>query len=216
MLMKRRSAKFGTLQPPSKRGRIPGTETRPRMPGETITRYNKSSFKLSEAHQAKVDAGVKEVIEILKLQASRNNIGPLTGGIPLACNTMQSYGKHYESLKYFFGQIGDFESLLILQNEPLQYYPSMKPASIVLHHKWKVGASGSFLLTENGQKVLDLDRNEIRCLGSWISPENLEQCRSAISTLHRARNMVGKYQNPCNECVELDRKNLYHGCRFHR
>ncbi len=193
MHLRHRSAKFGTLQPPSKRGRTPNADNRPRVPGETITRYKKSSFKLSDVHQAKVDAGVKEVIEALKLQASHNNIGPLTGGIPLAGNTLQSYAKHYESLRYFFGQIGDFESLLILQNGP------MKPASIVLHHKWKVGASRLYLLNENGQKVLDLDGNEIRCLGSWLSPENHEQCHSAISTLHRARNKVGNYQNPCSE-----------------
>ncbi len=35
----------------------------------------------------------------------------------------------------------------------------MKLASFVLQHKWKVGASGSYLLTKNGQKVLDLDGN---------------------------------------------------------
>jgi len=54
MQLKNRSAKFGTLQPPSKRGRTPGAINRPRMPGEMITRYGKSSFKLSDAHQAKV------------------------------------------------------------------------------------------------------------------------------------------------------------------
>lgn len=105
MLLKCMSAKFGTLQQPSKRSRTPSADNRPQMPGETIIRYNKRPFKLSDAHQAKVYAGVNEVIKILKLQASHNNIGPLTGGIPLACNTMQSYGKHYESIQYFFSQI---------------------------------------------------------------------------------------------------------------
>jgi hypothetical protein len=143
MHLKCRSTKCGTLEPPSKRGWTPNAVNRPCMPGEMLTRYNKNSFNLSEVHQSKVHVGVKEVNEILKLQKSHNNIGLLTGGIPLACKKMQSYGKHYESLKYFFGHISDFESLLILQNGPLQYYPSMKPTSIILHHRWKVGASRS-------------------------------------------------------------------------
>ncbi len=105
------------------------------MPGETITGYNWSQFAFNASHIARVDAEVDNVIAALKQQASHNNIVALTSGIPLTENTITSYKKHYDCLKYFFGQIHDFNSLLILDTEPLKYYPSMNPASIVLHYK---------------------------------------------------------------------------------
>jgi hypothetical protein len=103
----------------------------------------------------------------------------------------------------------------MLRKEPLEYFPSMNPASIVLHHKWKIGQKDSPLLDEGGRQLLDLDGKPIKSVGTWISPENLEQYRSAISTLHKARNMIGSYQKPCEQCIELDNKGSYHGCRFH-
>jgi hypothetical protein len=63
-------------------------ETRPMMPGETITSYNWSRFAFNTSHQARVDAEVDNVIATLKLQASHNNIFPLSSGIPLTENTI--------------------------------------------------------------------------------------------------------------------------------
>lgn len=60
------------------------------------------------------------------------------------------------------------------------------------------------LLDENDNT--DLDEHPITCLGSWVSPENIEQCRSAISSLHKARNMIGAYEKPCLECIDLDKQ----------
>jgi FPC/CPF motif-containing protein YcgG len=100
----------------------------------------------------------------------------------------------------------------MLRREPLEYFPSMNPTSLVLHYKWKTGKEGTPLLDEHGNIVKDLDGNNITYVGTWKSPENLEQCRSAISTLHKARNMIGAYQKPCPDCIELDRMERYHGC----
>ncbi len=71
--------------------------------------------------------------------------------------------------------------------EPLEYYPSMNPASILLHYKWRIRAVGTLLLSEEGWQVLDLDGQPIRCLGAWVSPENLEQCCSGIARLRAWR-----------------------------
>jgi hypothetical protein len=54
---------------------------------------------------------------------------------------------------------------------------------------------GTLLLDEHGNTIKDLDGKDITCVGTWISPENVEQYRSAISTLHKARNMIGAYQS---------------------
>jgi hypothetical protein len=74
---------------------------------------------------------------------------------------------------------------------------SMNPKSVLLHHKWKTGKKGMLLLCENNQPVLDMDGNPISCVGTWILLENMEQCQSAIATLHKAIYMIGAYQKPC-------------------
>jgi len=102
----------------------------------------------------------------MKLKALHNNLAPIRkGGIPLTDNTLSSYDKHYDSLYFLFSHIRDFESLLILRREPLEYFPSMNPTSIVLHYKWKTGEEGSPLLDEHGNRVKDLDGNDIFCVG---------------------------------------------------
>jgi len=151
----------------------------------------------------------------MKLKAIHNSIAPRrAGGIPLTDNTLQTYEKHYDSLFFFFSQIKDYESLLMLRKYSMEYFPSMTPTSIILHHKWKIGKKGSALLDDRGKEVLDLDGKGIRCVGIWISTENLEQCWSAISTLHKAGNMIEAYQKPCGQSIELDMNGNYHGCRF--
>jgi hypothetical protein len=171
---------------------------------------------LTNEHNQKVEMRVQTLLQAMKLKALHNNLAPTrTGGIPLTDNTLTSYEKHYDSLYVFFGHIKDFESLLMLRREPLEYFPSMNPTSLVLHYKWKTGKEGTPLLDEHGNTVKDLDGNNITCVGTWKSPENLEQCRSTISTLHKARNMIGAYQKPCPDCIELDKMEKYHGCQSH-
>jgi hypothetical protein len=172
--------------------------------------------RLTDEHEEKVEAAVKKVLEGMRLKALHNNLAPKrTGGIPLTDNTLSSYKKHYKSLYFFFSPIQDFESLLMLRREQLEYFPSMNFTSIVLHYKWKTGKEGTPLLDDHGNTLKDLDGKDITCIGCWKSPENLEQCRSAISTLHKARNMIGVYQKACADCIELDRMEKYHGCQFH-
>jgi hypothetical protein len=163
-----------------------------------------------------VESEIHKLMESMKIKAINNNLTRRrTGGIPLTENTLASYDKHYDSLYFFFAHIQNYESLLMLRREPLEYSPSMNPSSIILHHKWKIDKKGTPLTYDSGTPVNDLDGKPILCVGTWVSPENLEQCRSAISTLHKARNMIGTYDNPCLECIELDKKKEYQGCRFH-
>jgi hypothetical protein len=63
----------------------------------------------------------------------------------------------------------------MLRKEPLKYFPSMNPTSIILHHKGKIGKKGTPLLDDYSKEVLDLVGKPTKCVGTWISPENLEQ-----------------------------------------
>ncbi len=157
-----------------------------------------------------MEAKLKECMVTMKIKATNNSLTPRrTGGIPLTNNTILSYEKHYESLYFFFAQIQDYESLLMLRREPLEYFPSMNLSSIILHHRWRIEKKDTPLMYDNGTPVKDLDGNPIFCVGTWVSPENLDQCQSAISTLHKARNMIGAYQKPCLECIEVDQQKEY-------
>lgn len=124
--------------------------------------------------------------------------------------------KHFNGLDFFFGLIGDYASLLILSEYELNFCPSMDPASIVLYLKWRTGVAGSKLVDARGNPVLDIDGQPVHCVGTWQAPVNVEQCRSAITCAHNARNQSGAYFEPCNDCIALDNAHQYSGCRFHR
>jgi len=131
--------------------------------------------KLTDEHNTKEELEVKKTLETVKLKVTHNSIVPRrTGSIPLTRNMLHSYEKHY--LYFFFSHFEDYENLLMLRKEPFEYFPSMNPTSIVLHHKWKIGQKDSPLLDDKGKEILDLDGKPIACVGAWISPENLEQC----------------------------------------
>lgn len=217
MFKRSRHDKFGSLTSARKRKKDSAAVIVAPMPGEVTTKFGQKRWQLTAAHEAETTAKVKQLLDQMKIRALNNNLVPQrTGGIPLKEKTLLAYETHYQSLQYFFSHIRDYESLIMLLKEPLEYFPSFNPASIVLHAKWKSGKRGDPLLDENNNQVVDLDGNSILCVGTWNSPENLEQCRSAISTLHKARSMIGSYQKPCTDCIELDKSGQYSGCRFHR
>jgi hypothetical protein len=165
------------------------------LQGLKRNKFQKSAYHLTEEHEALVEAKLKELMVTMKIKATNNNLTPRrTGGIPLTNNTILSYEKHYESLYFFFLQIQDYESLLMLRREPLEYFP--------WHHRWRIEKKGTPLMYDNGTPKKDLDGKPILCVGTLVSPENLDQCWSAISTLHKARNMIGAYQKPCLEWIE--------------
>jgi len=209
-----RSNKYGSpTQPrPRKDSNSPSD-----IAGTRVNQYNKKRHRLTDEQEEKVEAAAQKVLEGMRLKALHNNLAPKrTGGIPLTDNTLSSYEKHYKSLYFFFSHIQYFQSLFMLRREPLEYYPSMNPTSIVLHYKWKTGKEGTPLLDDHGNTLKDLDGKDITCVGTWKSPKNLEQCQSTILTLDKAHNMIGVYQKACADCIELDRMEKYHGCRFHR
>jgi hypothetical protein len=87
----------------------------------------------------------------------------------------------------------------MLRREPLEYFPSMNPTSIILHHRWRIEKKGTPLTYDNGTPVKDLNGKPIFCVGTWVSPENLEQCRSVIKKRldHKIMNLKTRKQLTC-------------------
>ena len=73
-------------------------------------------------------------------------------------------------------------------------------------------------MNEDGNPVLGIDGNNVLCIGTWLAPINVEQCRSAISCAHdnRGHPQFSTYSSPCPECLAIVPDDSYKGCRFHR
>jgi hypothetical protein len=130
MYKRRRTNRFGSLTEP--RTRIEHED----LPGTGTSKFNKKIYKLLPQHAEKVEHEVQNVMKEMQLKALHNNVPPLrTGGILLTDNTLSSYEKHYDSLFFFFADIQEYESLIMLRRKALEYFPAMNPSSIILHHK---------------------------------------------------------------------------------
>ncbi len=125
--------------------------------------------------------------------ATRNGIQGNRTSAPLSENTLLQYEKHFNGMSFFFSLIGDYESLIPLQHMELEYCPSMNHESIIVFFKWRTGANGSILTDKNGDPMKDISNDLIKCVGSWLAPTNVEQCRSAVFSLHRSREQKGPF-----------------------
>ncbi|KAI3645930.1 hypothetical protein MP228_008858 [Amoeboaphelidium protococcarum] len=175
---------------------------------------NSHVYRIEAAYKYKLDEGIEETLKLLRLTRSDVSV-PLTGGRPLAVNSMQAYQKHYRGLRYFFALIGDYSSSLMLLPNPPQYTPSMNAKSIILFIKFKRNEKGSLLKDENGNAVKCVYGHDIKCQGGWNMPQNVDQLLSAVSVLHDSRNQRGEYRDICEECIQRSERGDRSGCRFH-
>jgi hypothetical protein len=136
----------------------------------------------------------------------------LTGTKPLTDGSLIAYAKHYRGLLYFLTLIGDFKSMLILQEDaPLHLCPSVDARSISLYYKWKLLPRGT-----------PLEGTDLICTGAWKDPRNMDQFRAAMMALHKSRGQSGPYQVPCEDCLKkyagcMSSENFVYqgGCRAH-
>ena len=81
----------------------------------------------------------------------------------------------------------------------------MNPAHIILYYRFRTQKEGTILTQMvNGKEtgVKDIEGNLIKCVGTWLSPSSVEQCRSAVTAEHQARQQTGEYFAPRKACVE--------------
>ncbi len=87
-----------------------------------------------------------EVLLKMKLQWGAKNQPP-TGNRNLEDSSKTQYQTHYRGLRYFCCLIGDYESLLILQdNPPEPFVPAIDKRTLVKFISWKRGKKGTPLM----------------------------------------------------------------------
>ena len=177
-----------------------------------VKKQNAAVYKLPMEYQRKADVEVKQLLKELDLQLHKPQ--KLTGNRPLSDNSMAAYQKHFNGLRLFCKLIGDYHSLLILLPQAPEYCPAMDPKTISLFIRYKRGKKDTQLLDHEGNFVVDVMGQEVKCTGGWKDPKNVEQCMSAVGALHASRDHIGPFEDICKDCLDLHKRDLHHGCRF--
>eukprot|EP00474_Spongospora_subterranea_P006372 CRZ06830.1 hypothetical protein [Spongospora subterranea] len=155
---------------------------------------------------------------LLQLRLSLGSSRPLTGSRPMSLNTTSAYKKHYRGLRYFCCMIGDYEGLLLLQEDaPDHFCPSLCASTLSNFIRFKRGEVGSVLVDAHGETVLDRKGDVIACQGGWKDPDNVGQLISAVSVLHAAREQQGQYSESCQTCWDVYHQDASctNGCFHH-
>jgi hypothetical protein len=91
--------------------------------------------------------------------------------------------------------------MLIMTPDAPAGSPSMRVRSILLYWEWRRRV-GPFK-DQSGNLVLDRFGKQIECLGTWVDPGNVHQCRSAITCIHEKYGHTGSYSEECSHCIQL-------------
>jgi len=118
-------------------------------------------------------------------------------------------------MKWYCSMIGDYESLLILEDdEILPIRPSISEKSLEGFCLYKSGLKGS-PLTVRVQPVKSVTGKDMVCDGGWKNGKNMSAYLSAMSTLHTAKGNRGPYTEPCPRCFEMPIQERHRGCEHH-
>ncbi|KAI9359581.1 hypothetical protein DFJ73DRAFT_902032 [Zopfochytrium polystomum] len=142
---------------------------------------NKTKFAIAPQIHALAVAGVDAKIAELGLQQGTTTSCPLADR-NYKDTTRKAAQKHINLLKFFFSLIGDYESLIILEDTPPDFCPSMDYKSLILVLKFKQQPKGNQLLHENRAPVMDVLGQEVLCQGGWNAPNVVNQLLSTAHT----------------------------------
>jgi hypothetical protein len=121
-------------------------------------------------------------------------------------------------LQYFFALIGDYESLIILLDDPPEVLPpSMNAESLAMAIRYKRTRKGDPLLDEHEHPVFDVFGKQVLCVGTWNDPKNVSQMLTSVGAIH-AVHKIGRnetYSEPCKHCNALPKHEKFHGCHVH-
>ncbi|SPQ99558.1 unnamed protein product (mitochondrion) [Plasmodiophora brassicae] len=89
-----------------------------------------------------------------RLRVSEGTSRPVTGSKPLAKNSVHAYGKHIRGLRYYCCLVGDYDSLLVLQDDaPSDHCPSMSAKTLSNFVRFKKGVKRTPLVDASGVPV---------------------------------------------------------------
>ncbi|KAI8854053.1 hypothetical protein BC829DRAFT_439525 [Chytridium lagenaria] len=169
------------------------------------------------AIQALADAGLAAAIQ--RIGCVMEETSKTMTSMKHEPNTQRAYEKHFRGLRKFFERIGDYDSLIILEEKPPKHFcPSMRPESIDLYVQWKRRDPDEYplLLDRDDNLVKDVLGEPIPTDGKWSDPRNLDQLYSAIGDLHLTRKQNGPYKEVCELCAaNAILHEIPKGCRWH-
>ncbi len=156
-------------------------------------------------------SGIALLIERYNLTRT-HTVRKFTGDRCLEDNSKKQYQSSYNGMIYFCMLIGDYDSLLILQEIPLNFAQSINPKTIVNFILFKTGDAGSLLVDSDGNAIFDVNRERIRCQGTWTDPKCAKLLISALAVLHMTRGQGGPFTDKCDECIRHRDEGRNTGC----
>ena len=174
---------------------------------------------MSDLEEAEVDKGLLASLTTWMLQMDKDKTGKVskTGSRVLTTKTKTTYHNIISQLEHFFKMIGDYDSLLILQDHPPENCISMKVESLLQFVDYKFGKKDTQLTDMCGRPVqsVDVSKNPLMCTETWHAPKKINQFCAAVKILHLAMGHRDPYREACRECRALPVEHQFKGCRSH-
>jgi hypothetical protein len=162
---------------------------------------NPTSIVVPPAIVAMKVKGLQAVLAELKLVLSGGKKS-VFGNKSMKAKTKETYNQHIDGMRRFLTLIGDYESLLILQENRPKNAPPVKVESVIAYVRYKCGVPNTPLLTEmDGVPVMDAAGNPILCAGTWNAPNKIDQFQAAMSAVHHNNAHDEGYRNICDDCI---------------
>lgn len=179
-------------------------------------------YIIKDEYKEKTEEGLSTVLNRLELSLTDDKQAR-TGGRHIVKNTTNQYNMHYRGLEAFCAMVGDYDSLLMLNEyAPSEYCPSMNPVTIATYLRYKTAKpeqDGTVRkLYEFGTNALvnDVLGNAVLCDGGWKCKSSINQFLGAIGAIHEARGQKGPFTDHCTACIAaFQSDNSSRGCRWH-
>ena len=95
--------------------------------------------------------------------------------------------------------IGDWDSLLILDEYKIPNVIPMNPLSLIKFVQYSHGSSED--------TIDDMFGKPMQLKGGWNAPSNFHQFKSAVQLLHKLNRQEGPYKHVCIYCMKIFRSN---------
>ena len=167
----------------------------------------------------------------------RNNIDSRLGrnigrrGARSNPNTSKTYETTVRGLRWWCCLIGDYESLLVLQDKVPRHCPSMNPRTLELFARFKTLMPGQVLTIVNDKgkekPFLDVLDREIKGKAAsetsrdlqkpaWAGPQSHDTFCAAVKKIHEKNiRQVGQFQDRCEDCWKMPLEQRFRGCVQH-
>ena len=174
----------------------------------------KCMYKIEKPYETLTSSNIEKLLCELQLEQAAVELIH-TGSKPSEDNTISTYRKHIQGLRYFCSLIGDYESyLVLLPRPPVPFCPSMNPRTIADFIRFKRGKQGKpFVRLDCNEQCMDVLNKPVFCQGGWNDPRNVDQCLSALGAIHSSRGQVGVFEDRCVMCRNAQKQ--HKGCRIH-